>query len=187
MGEDTPNYLFYPPAARRAFHIIPNAKLIILLRNPVFRAYSHYWMNFRGGYEKLNFKEAIQKCFKLYDKEKEKMLEYAKYDRIYFPKYSYLARGLYYKQIMNWLKYFPKKQMFIIKSEDMMKNPSEIFCSVQDFLNIPRIKLKIYKKYNKREYPKMDEKLKETLIEFFKPHNQKLYNLLGRDFKWEQN
>ncbi|NIQ15891.1 MAG: sulfotransferase, partial [Candidatus Dadabacteria bacterium] len=60
-GEATERYLEYPHAPKRVREALPHVKLILLLRNPVDRAYSHYSMRFKAGKEKLSFEDAIDK------------------------------------------------------------------------------------------------------------------------------
>ncbi len=72
-GEASPYYLFHPHAPRRIARLLPHVKLIVQLRNPVSRAYSHYYHEVNGGHEKLSFAEAIDREEDRIGKETEKL------------------------------------------------------------------------------------------------------------------
>jgi hypothetical protein len=166
-GEATPSYLCHPDVPGRMREIIPHAKFIVLLRNPVDRAYSHYYHRVKHGTETLPFEMAVRKNQEIFS--------------------SYLARGVYADQLKRWMDIFPREQFLILSSEDFFKNPQEILPKVTEFLNLPdwEIPLKIFRKYNANRYPEMDEKTKEYLADYFKPHNERLYDFLGRNFGWK--
>ena len=147
--EATPFYLLHPHAAKRIFSTIPNVKLIILLRNPVDRAYSHYYRIRnkldKKGLGRISFEEIVKRS-----KEKLKRGEFVLWkdeDFKEFYRYSNLIRGIYIDQIKKWCKYFPKEQMLIIKSEDLFKNTSNTLKTVYHFLNLPNWKNKEYRKH----------------------------------------
>src|SRR5690606_1960153 len=102
-GEASPCYLFHPCAAQRARATVPNAKIIMLLRDPVNRAYSHYHHEVRLGYETLSFEEAIAQEAKRLCGEKDKMLADGSYTGYRYMHYSYQARGVYIDQVKTWL------------------------------------------------------------------------------------
>ncbi len=185
-GEASPYYIFHPHAARRIFKIIPQVKLIVLLRNPVDRAYSHYHHEVRIGAETLSFEEAIEKESERLKGEIKKMLENENYYSFNHQHYSYLSRGIYIDQIKVWMSLFPKEQILIIKSEDFYANPSAVFRRVLEFLNLPIWEPKEYKKFNYANYPKMNPATRKRLIKFFEPYNQKLYEYLGVNFGWDR-
>jgi len=185
-GEASPYYLLHPLVPSRVHSLIPNVKLIILVRNPVDRAYSHYKQQIQRGNETLSFREAI-------DQEKERLegeinkiisneLQYSSVLR----NYSYLTRGVYINQIRNWTLYFSKDQFLIIKSEDFFKNPQKILNKTFKFLNLPSFDNVIFKKPRQQKYQKMDTGIRFELLEFFKLYNYQLYDYLGVKFDWEK-
>lgn len=184
-GESTPCYLFHPHAPRRVFEKFPRIKLIVLLRNPVDRAYSYYHMKVRRGFETLSFEEAVEKEEERLDGELDKMIADENYFSFNRHNFSYLARGIYVDQLRNWMKFFPKEQFLIVKSEDFYKQSSEVSKQILGFLDLPEWELNIEKKYNYFPYPKMDTKIRKRLVEYFKPYNQRLYELLGMNLGWD--
>lgn len=183
-GEATPRYLNHPLVPKRIAKLIPNVKIIIMLRNPIDRAYSHYQMEYDYGRDQLSFEDAIQKEDERIEGEFEKM---EKLENYYSPKYywfSHLKAGIYLDQIERWHKFFPKEQFLIIKSEDLYENPTETYNQVLKFLNLTSYALENYKKFRSRKYDKMYPETRLRLKEFYKPYNEKLYKYLGRDFGW---
>ena len=107
-GEATPTYLHHPLTAKRISELLPNIKLIILLRNPIDRAYSHYQMEKRLGYEELTFEEAINFETSRLEGESEKMFKDPNYYSYERQIYSYLTSGIYVDQLKLWMNYFSK-------------------------------------------------------------------------------
>lgn len=185
-GEATPSYIYNPYAPKRIGDTIPNVKLIILLRNPVERAYSHYSQSVRLGREKLSFNVAIKNQL-----EEKKFFEKMNltgdeknYDRIYHQN-SYISMGIYINELKPWINYFRKEQILILKSEDLYEKPSTILNKTLEFLGLSKYKLKEFKKYNYLgSKSKMEPEIKKLLIHFFKPYNEQLYDYLDRNFKW---
>jgi len=182
-GEATPTYIHHPLAAERISKSIPKAKLIVLLRNPVDRAFSSYNMQKKHGIESLTFQEAIKAEESRLAGEYEKMISNPNYYSYYTQWYAYLTRGIYVDQLKVWMKFFPKNQFLIIKSEDFFENEDNIYHQVLTFLNLPYKKIK-FEKQNVGKYEQMDKKIRKELLEFFKPHNERLYQFLGKDFGW---
>src|SRR5215467_6288621 len=98
-GEASPYYLFHPHAPRRISAALLYVKLIVLLRNPVDRAFSHYWLEVKGRYESLSFEEAIRCEQERIAGECEKMVNDENYHSFKYRRFSYLTRGIYIDQI----------------------------------------------------------------------------------------
>ncbi|MFO8148313.1 MAG: sulfotransferase domain-containing protein [Gillisia sp.] len=190
-GESSPSYLLHPLAAERAFRHIPNAKIIVLLRNPVDRAYSHYCMNLRHGFETLSFEEAIE----FEEKRIEEELKFISHRGVQLSinsnlsRYSYLHRGKYVDQIKPWFRFFTKEQIIVVKSEKLFNDINE-YRKILDFLSIPRVNIErfenMYYGKNKPKYPKMNYTTRKRLKEYYKPHNERLYKFLNKDFGWDK-
>jgi hypothetical protein len=186
IGEASPYYLFHPLAPRRISKLIPQVKLIAIFRNPTDRAYSQYHQQVRKGFETLSFEDAIHKEKERLSGEAEKMLEDENYDSFAHRHHSYLSRGIYVDQLISWSGFFPKEQLLILKSEDLYKDTSSAIQQITDFLGLPSWKPAEYKKPASSPYPKMNVDARNYLIDFFKPHNQRLYDYLGVDFGWDR-
>ena len=182
----TPGYIRRPWAARRISSYFPNTKLISVLRNPVDKTYSHYNLGVNGGNEKRSFEEVIKYDLKQLENFSD---SYSKTSDDYFKNVienSFVARGFYLEQLDIWFKLFPKKQILIIKSEDLANRTTEVVKDIFNFLMLPEYKIKNVSKHRVSDYSKMNSSTRKTLVEFFKPYNKKLYEFLDRDFGWDK-
>jgi len=184
-GEATPRYLHYPHAPKRVFELLPNIKLIVLLRNPTDRAYSHYQMEVSSGNEKLTFEEAIEKEEERTKDIMKKMQNDENFYSVDFYRKSYLTRGIYLEQLQRWFKFFPREKFLILKSEDLYSNPSKIYQESLNFLGLPKHELVSFKAHRMRKYSSIRKETREKLTDYFRPYNEQLYQLLDRDFDWK--
>ena len=100
--------------------------------------------------------------------------------------YGYSEHGIYVDKIKHWMEVFPKEQFLIIQSEEFLEHKSKTFEQVLKFLGLPVWEPDEYVLYKKRDYKEsMDPELRKKLTDNFKPHNQRLYEFLGRKFDWE--
>jgi hypothetical protein len=136
--EATPDYLFHPLAPARAATVVPDARLIVLLRDPVARAWSHYRHMVELGYETLPFDAAL-------DAEEERCAPdlaalASDPDRAPDPKallrYSYVARGRYAEQLDRWLTAFPPDRMLVVRSEELFADTVAVFARILEFLGL---------------------------------------------------
>lgn len=185
FGEATPDYLFHPNAAERVKKHFPNVKLIVMLRDPIERTISNYYMELNRKRETaLTFKEALeQEEIRIQNINEECFNDpkYFNFNRYYF---SYKGRSKYYDQIEKWLQYFPKSQFIFIKSEDFFEKPKLILDKVHSFLKIPSFLPSNLKPKNVGSYHyKTDEQTINQLNKiFYKEYNQ-LSDLIGINFK----
>lgn len=189
-GEATPDYLFDLHAPKRILSDLPNLKFIVMLRNPVDRAYSHYLHNCRAvwdkGREPLSFESAIaEESIRISD-EIDKINCNEKYFSYNYMHYSYVSRGVYVEQLKRWFVLFPQHQFLILKSEDFFDNPRIIYDKVLDFLGLEPWHPTEFKAFNTRtrEDQMMPSSTKAYLDSYFRPYNQKLYQLLNMNFEW---
>ena len=182
-GEATASYICHPQAPQRIAATLPEVKLIALLRNPVDRAYSHYHHTKRIGREGLSFEEAIAKETKRVERLERESLRLGFKSPAY--NYTYLSSGRYAEQLVNWLEVFDRQKLLILKSEDFFARPETIFHQVLEYLELPSWSPKKFRKHNDNSYgQEMKSSTRKDLAEYFRPHNQKLYELLDIDFGW---
>lgn len=181
--EVTPWYIRRPWTARRIKKLFPNIKLITVLRNPVDRTYSHYHLSKRNN-EKQDFETMIEEDMKNISKWRTKV----KNDSYFLNEVqnSKLARGFYYEQLEQWFEIFDKDQMLIIPSERLGTQTKNILQEVFRFLDLPEYEIKNTNKVNVAKYEKMRPETRERLVEFFRPYNKKLFELLNRQFDWDK-
>jgi hypothetical protein len=185
-GESSPNYLFHPLGAARAAEAVPQAKIIVLLRNPVDRAWSQYKDQVKLGSETLNFEDAIDQEPARLAGEVERMLEDPAYYGTAFDRYSYLARGRYVDQLRVWTATFPAPQLIVLRSEDLYSDPERVYHRVLDFLGLPRLQLRAYRPHNAIPALDMAASTRRHLAAYFAPWNRQLSEHLGIDLGWDE-
>jgi hypothetical protein len=185
-GEANPYYLYHPYSAARIHEQYPHARIVILLRDPVRRAYSHYWERVDNGVEPLSFPAALAAESDRLDGELERMAA----DPLYYSRphdwYSYRDRGVYVDQVRRYLELFPRERIHIMSSESFYADEQAAFNEVCGFLGIPAYQLAAATRHNYRPAEPMDAATKEELRAFYRPHNEALYALLDHDFGWDR-
>lgn len=185
IGDATTHYIFHPLAAAKIKELLPNVKIIVLFRDPVSRAYSHYHHEIRMNRENLSFKEVIEMEPSRLKGSHEMIMQNPYYFSQERHDHSYLERGKYYDQLIRWYRCFPKNQIMVLKSEDFFKNPETVYKKVLEFLGLPSYDKVEFKKMNQGTYENIDPDVIKRLKDYFHEENQKLYRLLRVDFKWD--
>ena len=174
----TPFYIYNEKVPKRIQKIIPDSKLILILRNPVDRAYSNYFITKQNK----KFEDIISE-----EKETLKIIDQKNKEEYYkFVHTSLLSRGFYAEQLEKWFKIFPRNQILIIKSEDFAIQTNKIMNEIFNFLGLENFNILDDSKKNKIVYEPMKEETRRELIEYFRPYNEKLYSMINRNFDWEK-
>tara|TARA_R100001163_G_C5066610_1_gene205154 strand:+ start:2174 stop:2926 length:753 start_codon:yes stop_codon:yes gene_type:complete len=179
VGEKTPSYCYLQFAVDRIHKYNPNMKLILILREPISRAYSQYNM-------KLNKEKKY--------KEKSYMSEFNKEKNVKLSEITrngdyYIVRGFYYEIIKYILSKFDRRNLYICISDEIIKNKEIEYNKIYKFLGAStRIKINKDLDVHKLKYKnKIPKDLEIMLYKIYKPHNEKLYELLGRKIDiWEK-
>jgi hypothetical protein len=190
-GEATP-YMAHRLAPERMAKVVPEARLIALLRNPVDRAYSHYHQAVRLGWENRTFEETIGlKGTRQAPPPGEGGETPGRENGAggLDEDSGYLSRGAYVDQLLRWSELFSKEQILVLKSEDFFEHQRANLKIAFEFLGLPawepEASKTIPRKRNKGRYEQeMDPATKRRLEEYFEPYNQRLYNYLGVDLGW---
>ena len=174
--------IFNPLAPKRIFNLVPEIKLIIILRNPTERAISQYFHEKRKGFEPLSIMEALR--------EEESRLENVTHNKNYvtdaFIRHSYKARGRYRQQIERFLNYFPREQLLILNSDEFFCKPNKVLRQTFKFVGVDEgFKVKDLKPSNvAMNKSKVDKSVYQYLNDYFLPFNEALYELVGEDYGW---
>jgi hypothetical protein len=113
-GEATPSYMHRPEVPARIASVVPGAKLVAILRNPVDRAYSQYWHHRREGREERAFVDAVEDP----------------------GDFDYLGRGRYLEQLERVCEHFPREQLLVTLFDDLEARPRDTFVEVCRFLGL---------------------------------------------------
>jgi hypothetical protein len=201
VGEATPEYLAAPDVPKRMAKVVPHVKLIALLRNPVDRAYSHYWHARGWGGEDRSFDDAVDRLLAGDTNVRQ-----------------YISRGYYLEQLQCYEECFPRESMLVLRFEDLTGDPAAAFRQVCGFLGVrdiaPSNLGKVYNAHSKHrsrrlrirmegwrawrrapllaravdrlntaegDYPPMAEPIRRRLVEHYAQRNEELGRHLGWD------
>lgn len=209
VGEATPNYMYVRGAIERAAALLPRAKLLAILRDPVERAYSHYWWNRLRGREPLGFVDAL-------DAEPERL----RGDVRGGPLFAYVGKGRYTQQLKHVCSLYPREALHVVILDDLEESPERTFHDVCRFLEVDahlisvrstahlnsyyevrsqgvgrlvrrlaskgrlgRLTAAVPARLNRLEvrYPSMEREARAKLRRIFEPEIQELEAWLGRD------
>jgi len=184
-GEASPYYLFHPLAPGRLKAMIPAAKLIVILRNPVDRAYSHYHHSVRKGYESLSFEQALEMEEERLKSENERIASDPQYVSVAHLRWSYTSRGFYMDQLQAWLRHFPREQLLVLHLADLRRHPARTWSRLFEFLGIDAYEIGESERRAVGTYDEIPPRTRWMLQERFRPHNARLYDWLGEDLGWD--
>jgi len=169
-GEATPIYMYWWPSIERIWRYNPALKLVLVLRNPITRAYSHWNMERSRHAESLDFQQAIEQ-------EQQRC-------RIALPLqhrvYSYLDRGYYSSQLRRIWRFFPPQQTLVLKHEQLLNEPAETLTRVCEYLGVGAMAFKGNEQHHARPYEEaMPERARQWLGNHFEPEIRQLEQLVG--------
>lgn len=179
----TPMYLFNPLVPERIKNLIPDCKIIILLRDPVERAISHYFHTQRFGFESLSIKHAMESE----QNRLKSALDNNDYADPAFRLFSYQSRGLYLEQIKRYQAYFPKEQLLILSTEELFNHPKLILKEVFEFLRIgSEQQISDLRSQNQGNNKlRVPNEVYTDLKQFFSKPNSQLFEHLDKQFNWQ--
>jgi hypothetical protein len=179
--DSTPIYFDYPEAPGRIKQMFPDTKIILMLRNPVERAFSNYNMAVKYGFETLPFEQAIEMEQQRVDWFENS--EYNKGHNFAFQRVVYKARGEYIKHLPRWKEQFGNN-VYVEFAENLSKNPQDTFNGILNFLGLNPQKVN-FEKYNISDYTsKLNEETRKKLEVHYKPYNEQLEAYLNRKLPW---
>lgn len=183
-GEASPYYMYGPHLAELIARRMPNVRLIMLLRDPVDRAYGHYQERVQQGVEHLSFEAALAAEPARLGGERERMAADPSYYSRAHDYFSYRERGVYLPQVSRILARFPRDQVLILRSEDLYLDEQAVFDRTCRFLGIAPAALAEPKRHNHIPRSPIAPDTRRRLLDFYAPHNEALYAYLDRDFGW---
>lgn len=185
VGEATPYYLFHPTASIRARALIPDAKLVAILRNPIDRAHSQHNHEVVLGYEHLPFEEALAAEEDRLAGEEERLARNVLATSEAHAHYSYASRGRYAEQLERWQAAFGAERLLVLISEEFWADPAGEAVKVQEFLGLPPQAPTDVSPRNIRRYDGLSPALRARLAAVFADDNDRLAHRLGRHLPWD--
>lgn len=178
-GEATPSYLALPRVPARAAEVAPDAKLVVLLRDPVERARSHWGHQRRLGMETSAWDDVVAWELSGADMEAAPPSNAPRRRRD-----RYVERGLYAEQLDRWWRHYDRDATLVLHSADLFARPADTLARVQGFLGLPVVPPPQLKPHNVGSYDAMSPATAARLREYYAPHNERLFALLGEDYGW---
>lgn len=175
--ESSPPYLYSPLAPNRIHDLLPDVRLIFLLRNPTERTISHYFHRHRAR-KPLGIEGDLAE-------EAGRALSGKDFEAGAFRRFFYMRRGHYCEQIARFRKYFPPHQMLILNSERFFAEPQGSLRRVLEFVGAdPGFAFPDLAPRNVGSRQDVDPHIYGSLDAYFAPYNHQLYDMLGVDFGW---
>jgi Sulfotransferase domain len=180
-------YMFHPFAIERIATDFPDLKLVVLLRDPVVRAYSAYKHEYARGFEtETDFLRAVQLEDARLEGELDRMRADVNYESIPHRHHAYRRRGQYAEQLVRVFEHFPRHQVHVIDSEAFFAEPSAEYRHLIDFLGLDRWEPHSFAAEKARLGAPMPDDARHFLVEHYRPHDAALADLLGRPLAWQR-
>lgn len=185
VGDASPYDLFHPRAPQAASRLVPDARFVILLRDPAFRAWSHHRHAVRHGFETLDFAAAIDAEAGRLDGEEARLARDPTAVSGPHQHWSYLARGRYAGQLTRWFDAFPRDRFLIVFAETFFRDPAEVLGRVEDHLGLPRSEgAAVDEIANRGDGSRPDDATLRDLRDRFAEDDRRLGDLLEESPPW---
>jgi hypothetical protein len=163
-----PFNLYCDAAMQRIMDLNVSPRFIVCLRHPVARAYAAFYAHRASGLEDRTFSQAIKD----------------EIDGVPTPfRKRYLEQSIYVKRVERWFEAFPRDRFLILRTEDLFSNAVSVADQMFSFIGLPRTAIDASARVD-RYTPGLDTHSAKRLLEFFRPHNERLSAVLGRDMQW---
>jgi hypothetical protein len=186
VGEATPYYLYHPLAPARAHAVVPDAHILVVLRDPVERAYSHYKERRANGTEPLTFAAAVAAEPDRLAGEEARIVGEPGYVSFFHRHCSYVDQGRYAPMLERWFAAYGRDRVHVEVSEEMYAAPQATFDRVTDRLGIRRHTLHDPTAHNAEPAHDFDPATRAELVELLAPAVRATEELLGRDLPWSR-
>lgn len=184
--ESSPYYLFHPLAAERIARDLPGVRLLVLVRDPVERAYSAHAHELARGFESESFERALELEPERLDGEVERMIADQSYLSYGHQHQAYVARGQYAEQLDRLERLFGTGRIHVVDSGDFFAKPEPVYDSVLEFLGLPRLGYPEFERHNARPRAPMPDPLRSRLSAHFEPYDRRLTRWLGEIPSWRR-
>ena len=182
--ESSPYYLFHPLAAARIHRDLPGVKLLILVRDPIERAYSAHAHELARGYETEPFERALDLEDHRLAGQAEKIISDPGYHSHSHQHHAYRARGRYAEQLERLEGLFGRDRMHVVDSGLFFDDPEWVYDHVLTFLGLHGHGYPVFERHNARPRSPMPEALRASLADYFAAWDEKLTGWLGHPPSW---
>ena len=182
--ESSGYYLFHPLAAGRIARELPDVKIVVMVREPVERAYSAHRHELARGYETETFEEALDLEAERTDGEAERIVADPAYESFHHRHHAYLARSRYSEQIDRFIDELGPDRVHIVDADAFFEDPVAEFERLRSWLGLPAWQPEKVERWNARPRSPMSPELRERLDRYFEPYDARLAEQMGRAPSW---
>ncbi|MBV9485275.1 MAG: sulfotransferase domain-containing protein [Frankiaceae bacterium] len=182
--ESSPYYGFHPLSAERYAKDLPGVRLIVLIRDPIERAYSAHAHELARGYETEPFERALELEDSRLEGEEAKLVADPAYLSHAHQHQAYVRRGQYVENLERLAGVLGRDRIHIVDSERFFSEPEAVFAGVTEFLGIPGVDGIAFERHNARPRSPMSDEVRSRLDAHFAPYNERLVEWLGWTPSW---
>jgi len=184
--ESSPYYMFHPLAAERIARDLPGVRLLVLLRDPVERAYSGHAHEVAHGFETESFEAALELEPARLAGQAERIAADPGYFSYSHQHHSYVARGQYVDQLERLERHFGRDRLHVVDSGDFFTDPEAVYDGVLAFLDLPNKGYPAFMRRNARPRSPMPDSVRKALEEHYRPYDERLTAWLGHEPSWRR-
>lgn len=177
-------YMHHPLAPGRIHDLLPDVKILVLVRDPVERAYSAHRHEFARGFETEDFETALDLEAERLDGEEERIQNVPGYYSFAHHHHSYVHRGQYAEQIVRLHEVFGPDRVLVVDCDDFFATPEVVYDRTLAFLGLPDWHPASFERHNAQARAPMSASVRHRLEEHFLPHDEALAALLGHTLGW---
>jgi len=186
--ESSPYYMYHPHAVARISRDLPDVKLVVLVRDPVERAYSQHAHELARGFEsEPSFARALALEPARLRGQAERIADDPTYYSFAHQHHAYRARGEYATYLSAMAARVGRARILVVESERFFATPEQIYDEVLDFLDLPHLGYPVFERHNARPRAgTMDARTRRALTAHFAVHDDLLGAWLGRTPVWRR-
>ncbi|MCZ2402936.1 sulfotransferase domain-containing protein [Paenarthrobacter sp. Z7-10] len=184
--ESSGYYSHHPLAVPRLAEDLPGVKLLMMLRDPVDRAYSAHRHEYNRGFETESFERALELEPERLHGEVEKMQADPAYQSFAHRHHAYLGRSRYWEQVSKIHEAVGKDRLYLVDADRFFARPHEEFEEIQRWLGLPRWQPEKVMAWNAQPREPMEPQLRERLMSYFEPYDQQLAEAASIPLSWRR-
>jgi Sulfotransferase domain len=185
--ESSGYYLFHPLAAGRIAKDLPDARVVVMVREPVERAYSAHRHELARGFETEEFERAVELEDERLAGEVEKIVADPSYESFHHRHHGYLARSRYSEQIDRFIDELGQDRVYVVDADVFFADPVVEFERLRTWLGLPAWQPSAVEQWNARPRTPMAPELREKLERYFEPYDARLAEQMGRAPSWRSS
>ena len=182
--ESSGYYLFHPLVPERIARDLPGLRVVVMVREPVERAYSAHRHELARGFEDQEFEQAVALEEERLAGEVERIIADPTYESFHHRHHAYLARSRYSEQVDRFIDALGHDQVYVVDADVFFADPDTEFDRLRTWLGLPEWKPQNVEQWNARPRTPMDPALRERLERHFEPYDARLAEQMGRTPSW---